>query len=358
MREEEEEEEERERPWCSTLPSLPSQGAPAPSPLNLCPNRHLNANVSFVSNAQPGSVSAAISPRLMKHVASCSSVVHLLSSRSTTHQARSQSWKSYVSHITCDTPIAAIWSRIRRISGKHVPPPSPVLALDRRSVADASQVVDALGQHLSHASTGSRLSPTFHRIKSVSESVPISFILPSTGVINAAFSPRELSSALQSCRDTSDGLDGIHYSMLKHLSLCAFSSLLAFYNQLWVTGFFPAEWRKAVILPFLKSGKSGSHSQDYRPIVLTSCLCKLFEKMADRRLMWHLESHSLLPPLSPVTLFFFTATGATQGHNKKGKKKPLTAAPQSVRQSKSGHNQNQFREERCLDTSLLKVFKL
>lgn len=164
-------------------------------------------------------------------------------------------------------------------------------------MADASQVADALGQHFSYVSTGSHLSPTFHRIKYASESVPISFTLSSTGAINAAFSPRELSSALQSCKDTSEGLDGIHYSMLKHLPSCALSSLLALYNKFWTTGFFPSEWRKAVILPFLKPGKSVRHLQDYRPIALTSCLCKLFEKMVNRRLMWHLEFHGLLSPL-------------------------------------------------------------
>ena len=217
--------------------------------------------------------------------------------RRTTRDARSQSWKSYVSHITCDTSPAAVWSRIRRISGKHVPPPSPVLSLGGLSVADTSQVADALGQHFSNISTGSHLSPAFRRIKSVSETVPISFSLSSIGAINAVFSPRELSSALQSCGNTSEGLDGIHYLMLKHLPPCALSYLLSLYNQIWTTGFFPPEWRQAIILPFLKAGKSGHQPQDYRPIALTSCLCKLLERMVNHRLMWHLESRSLISPL-------------------------------------------------------------
>ncbi|RUS72308.1 hypothetical protein EGW08_019931 [Elysia chlorotica] len=37
-------------------------------------------------------------------------------------------------------------------------------------------------------------------------------------------------------------------------------------------------------------GKDWENPQNYRPIALTSCLCKLFEKMVARRLSWHLET--------------------------------------------------------------------
>ena len=34
--------------------------------------------------------------------------------------------------------------------------------------------------------------------------------------------------------------------------------------------------------------------QSYRPIALTSCVCKLFERMVNNRLVWYLESKNLL----------------------------------------------------------------
>ena len=66
------------------------------------------------------------------------------------------------------------------------------------------------------------------------------------------------------------------------------------YNKIWSTGEFPPTWREALTLPFLKPDKTGHSPQDYRPIVLTSCLCKVLERMVNSRLMWVLESQQLL----------------------------------------------------------------
>ncbi|MEJ1857854.1 reverse transcriptase domain-containing protein, partial [Escherichia coli] len=61
-------------------------------------------------------------------------------------------------------------------------------------------------------------------------------------------------------------------------------------------GPYPTEWHEAIILPFLKSDKSGLHPQDYRPVALTNCICKLFERMINKRLIWLLETKNLLSP--------------------------------------------------------------
>ncbi len=47
----------------------------------------------------------------------------------------------------------------------------------------------------------------------------------------------------------------------------------------------------------LKQGKVGNTASDYLPIALTSCLCKLFEKMGCSRLSWLLERSRLLNPV-------------------------------------------------------------
>ena len=53
----------------------------------------------------------------------------------------------------------------------------------------------------------------------------------------------------------------------------------------------------AVVLPIPKPGKDHLLATNYRPISLTSCMCKVLEKMVNVRLVWYLESENLLTPV-------------------------------------------------------------
>ena len=72
--------------------------------------------------------------------------------------------------------------------------------------------------------------------------------------------------------------------------------MIGIFNRIWQEDEFPMMWSTAVLLPFLKPEKMGNVPLDYRLITLTSCLCKIFEKMVNSRLMWALESMSVLHP--------------------------------------------------------------
>ncbi len=110
------------------------------------------------------------------------------------------------------------------------------------------------------------------------------------------FTISELTFALHSCHNTREGLDHIHYLMIKHLPPSSLTFLLVLFNHVWMKGDFPPSCREALILPFVKPGKSGSLPNNYCPIALTSCFCKLLERMVNFRLMWHVESKNLLSP--------------------------------------------------------------
>ena len=59
---------------------------------------------------------------------------------------------------------------------------------------------------------------------------------------------------------------------------------------------YPEQWSKEIKLPFLKPGKDPNLPSSYRSISLTSCICKLFERMVNHRLMWFLEKNIILCP--------------------------------------------------------------
>ena len=66
------------------------------------------------------------------------------------------------------------------------------------------------------------------------------------------------------------------------------------FNQIWISGNVPSDWRKAIAIPIPKPGNCPANPTSYRPIALTSCICKTVERMINRRLVWYLESHNLL----------------------------------------------------------------
>ena len=51
---------------------------------------------------------------------------------------------------------------------------------------------------------------------------------------------------------------------------------------------------KATIIPIPKPGKDHAEPTNYRPIALTSCLCKTLERMINKRLVGYLEPNNLI----------------------------------------------------------------
>ena len=60
------------------------------------------------------------------------------------------------------------------------------------------------------------------------------------------------------------------------------------------SGRFPPSWREAVVIHIPKPGRDHSDPGNFRPIALTTYLCKTMERMINARLMWSLESQGLL----------------------------------------------------------------
>ena len=69
-------------------------------------------------------------------------------------------------------------------------------------------------------------------------------------------------------------------------------TLLNIFNYIWTTGKFPEDWTLATIIPIPKPGKDPAEPNNYRPIALTSCLCKTLERMINKRPTWFLESNN------------------------------------------------------------------
>ena len=207
--------------------------------------------------------------------------------------SRRKSWKQFVSSLKFKVSTKKVWKVIKKIKGKNTCPSFHHLKLEDHFITEKQAVANLLASTI-HNNSSYINSTVFSKIKSKRENKSCNFNSDNCESYNMPFTLDELKSALQSCNDSAAGPDEIHYSLLKHLSESSLICLLKVYNHIWTTGSFPPSWRKAHIIPIPKPGKDLSNPSNYRPIALTSCICKLMEKMVNCRLMWYLETEGLL----------------------------------------------------------------
>lgn len=93
--------------------------------------------------------------------------------------------------------------------------------------------------------------------------------------------------------DKAPGTDGIFSEFIVNIDVNAMMVLLTFFNFVLSNGI-PAIWRKAIVIPILKPEKAANEIKSYRPVALTSILCKLYEAMLMARLQAHLKSDRIM----------------------------------------------------------------
>lgn len=111
--------------------------------------------------------------------------------------------------------------------------------------------------------------------------------------LNNAFTINELEQSLKKLKSKATGLGQIHNDMLSNLSPTNKLKILHLFNVLDVNDFVQNLWKKATVIPYLKQGKLTDTASSYRPINLTSCLSKLFDRIITARLSWFVESKNI-----------------------------------------------------------------
>ena len=211
-----------------------------------------------------------------------------------------KSWKSYVSSVNSASEISAVWKRVAKIKGKHSLAPTPSIIHNNTVIDKPAEVAEVFAQHFANICNSTASSNQREYQRSCEERRRRSFTKgeghPDNHLLNAPFSFEEIKECLSGCKDSSPGPDDITIAMLKHLSKDSLKTLLHALNQLWETRQYPDDWRKDIKLPISKPNKDPRNVKSYRPISLTSNVCKLFERMVNNRLVWFLEKNRLLSP--------------------------------------------------------------
>lgn len=208
-------------------------------------------------------------------------------------KSRKGCWTMYLNSINSKTPLSLIWKKIRKIAGKYVPCKPPIIKINNVKIADPQTVAESLSNHFAEVSKKNNDRP-YADYREREEQKNLDFTPEREETYNIPFSMNEFESALANAKDTAPGPDDIPYAMLKHIPLCTKIFILGIINRIFIEHLYPMIWELARVLPFVKPGKDGLLVTSYRPIALTSCLCKLMEKMVNSRLMWYLERNNYL----------------------------------------------------------------
>jgi len=89
-------------------------------------------------------------------------------------------------------------------------------------------------------------------------------------------------------------LDSISYNIIKHIPISCLYVIIKLFNLIWNHGQLPKEWKHSIVIPILKPNKPKFDPNSYRPISLTSSLCKLMERIVTTRLASFVETNGLL----------------------------------------------------------------
>ena len=182
---------------------------------------------------------------------------------------------------------------IRKIAGKNQSSNIKHLIKNNDEVTNIKDIANTLAETFSPNSSSDNTNTEFHNYKSKTEKQKLNFISDNTKNYNGFFTLQVLKETIQTSHNVAAGLHKIHYEFLKQLPPKSLDYLLNTFNYIWKNSSIPESWKLATIIPIPKPRKNNLYPKNYRPIALTSCLCKTMKCMVNKRLVWYIESNNL-----------------------------------------------------------------
>ena len=205
-------------------------------------------------------------------------------------EARENAWKEYLEDAISEKDYSKVFSVIRSLNGcPDTNNPNEALVHNGKSITSDIRKADVFMQH--YASVGRHKFDKEER--SLNREVKkILCQTPGDEGAESSFSMSELNKALKKMnKKSAPGSDDIPPSFLVALGPKAKQVLLDIFNLSFNNADVPQLWRNAIIIPLLKAGKPASQLASFRPISLTSCVVKLFERMMVDRLVTLAENN-------------------------------------------------------------------
>jgi ribonuclease HI len=205
-------------------------------------------------------------------------------------------WHSYCSTINSNTKLGSIWKMTKKMSGVRCSQNMSSIKEGSVTLTKNADKANALARAIATNSSDNNYPREFrcnrNEFQKEGKITPVDD--KNDNPINETINFHELQRAIRQCKNqSSPGDDDIAYEMLKHLPNNALQTILQIFNNIWLSGKLPSGWKHSIVLPFNKPGKDPTNPDSYRPIALTSALCKVMERIVTNRLDWFMEKNNL-----------------------------------------------------------------
>ena len=213
----------------------------------------------------------------------------------TYREEKQKAWSSFAASLDPDTPSSKVWGVVRALDGRgRKPLPDvPLQHGGRTAVTPRAKANLAAGAY----AAVSRLAVPRAVSKAAYETVRAALReYGPGGPEEAPFTSAELNRALACGKGKAAGPDEVPPQLLRRLPPRGLGALLSLANRSFEEGRVPGRWRRAVVVPALKEGKSPDQATSYRPISLLSVVGKTLETMLTARVKRWAEGQGLLPP--------------------------------------------------------------
>ena len=204
------------------------------------------------------------------------------------------SWHEKTSNLNLEKDGTKLWSLAKTLNSESNQ--SAPIAIEREgNIISQKEMRNALLNQFQSVSntpiSSSRLEDVCKETKTILQNKA----QPEDDIMVLPISQHEMNNALTSLKmKQAPGPDDVTNDMLVQLGQGARKKLLQIFNPSWKHGNVPQVWRRAILVPIHKIGKPKNQPSSYRPISLTSCICKLLERIINARLMWFLEKNNIL----------------------------------------------------------------
>lgn len=210
---------------------------------------------------------------------------------------KNENWQAFLSRLG-KNPLSAIpfWKRINRLSNKKKPNSIPTLNKDNKELTTDKEKAEAFAEKLGFTFTEATSAKFDESHKKFVENYinKKKYDKLYSNKLPKHFTKKELDDGIKAMnKKGSPDQYNLSNKILNHISDQTKDALLNLFNRCVTELKIPRKWKESTITMIHKK-EDKSNIQNYRPISITPCVMRLFERLLLARLKKHLDDNNIL----------------------------------------------------------------